>query len=241
MLNFCRLLAIVSSHLVAAIIGHRVRRIPQQQRGDLAYAAGCLLTEYLVRWRGFSKLYDRYRASVFLTDAFELLTAYRQSLVARGQPLPPLTMEAEPTACVQLSISLNPLGNLSTRLTVVTKVPEVTLEHLPVETRELEDQPPISAEALKRPHFRAQQPSSNDREEPLPSEPIAVDSEPAIAVDLPEYTGTGDIFPAGTRVKVQFLDGWWPGLVIRTRLAKLPASVAKASGHSHERRIFVNS
>ena len=118
-------------------------------------------------------------------------------------------------------------------------MPEVTLEQLPVETRELEDQPPISAEALKRPHFRAQQPSPNDREESLPSEPMTVDSEPAIAVDLPEYTGTGDIFPAGTRVKVQFLDGWWPGLVIRTRLAKLPASVAKASGHSHERRIFV--
>ena len=224
---------------VAAILGHRVRRIPQQQRGDLAYAAGCLLTEYLVRWRGFSKLYDRYRASVFLTDAFELLTAYRQGLVTRGQPLPPLTVEAEPTACVQLSISLNSFGNLSTRLAVVTKVPDVTPEHLPVETRELEEQPPISAEALKRPHFRAQQPSSNDREEPLPSEPMAVDSEPAIAVDLPEYTGTGDIFPAGTRVKVQFLEGWWPGLVIRTRLAKLPASVTKATGHSHERRIFV--
>ena len=113
---------------VAAIIGHRVRRIPQQQRGDLAYAAGCLLTEYLVRWRGFSKLYDRYRASVFLTDAFELLTAYRQGLVARGQPLPPLTMEAEPTACVQLSISLNPLGNLSTRLAVV--IPKCLRSHL---------------------------------------------------------------------------------------------------------------
>ena len=74
---------------VHAIVGHRIRTIPADQKGVLAFAAGEQLVEYRIRWRGFTRAYDSFRSVHFLDNIFELVAAYRAMRQAQGlTPLP---------------------------------------------------------------------------------------------------------------------------------------------------------
>ena len=74
---------------VQAIVGHRIRKVPINAKGSLAPMAGQSLVEYRIRWSGFSKSYDSFRSAQFLSDAFDLVSAYREMRRQKGlSPLP---------------------------------------------------------------------------------------------------------------------------------------------------------
>ena len=74
---------------VQAIVGHRIRQVPINAKGSLAPMAGQSLVEYRIRWSGFSKSYDSFRSAQFLSNAFDLVSAYREMRRQKGlSPLP---------------------------------------------------------------------------------------------------------------------------------------------------------
>ena len=192
---------------VRAIVGHQILAVPADAKGERSFAAGQDLVEYRIRWRGLPRTLDTWRAARYLGDVFELVTAYRDSLAKRGLPLPP---DTPPT-----------LEEETSNDTASTDVSPFTFHrqhfrHIPK-------------------HEKASVPAVTEDEAQDQAAPAPAPAAPMPAVDDSiEYEGLDDVYPVGSKVRVRYADGWWPGTVERTYVSR-PRKDATA----RERRIIV--
>ena len=209
-------------------------------------------TEYLLRWVGFDKTYDRWRPASGLHSIQPLIEAYDEAFphlpppVARSPgpddiPMPPPSAEAvarprfrsdanrstAPSAPVDgppLPSAVDDEEDLSTPLeTSVSAAPPSAEPPVPLPADDA--RPPASvARARPPPRDRTQPPAP--QQSPLPATPPA-----------PSPHDTTDRFPVGSRVSVYFPldDRAWSGVVVKSYVTR-----PRTAGVHPDRRIVVS-
>ncbi len=173
--------------------------MPLLDRSELAFAAGTAVVEYRLRWRGFARNYDTWRTAHYLSDVFELVTAYRQAQRNKGviftDTVPPLPTESRDVS-VQPPVDPDAVLRPHFRATSV----RATL--------------PLALAARSKPAAIAATPAGASQP-PVPVvRPLPAAGEVS---DEPFYAGLADIYPAESKVLVKHGDsGWWGGVVRRS-------------------------
>jgi hypothetical protein len=206
-------------------------------------------TEYLIRWVGFDKSYDRWRPSSELQSIQPLINAYEEAFpppfspVARTPgpddvPPPPPSDEAIlrrrfRSDASPSTTSLAPTDDTCSPCSPVVDetAPDLStpLEHTVPSPAVPTAQPP-PASILPSPPSR---PPPRDRTQPPPLPP---QSPPPPIMPPASHYDTSDRFPVGSRVRVYYdlLKRSWPGTVVKSRVTR-----PRTAGVHADRRITV--
>jgi hypothetical protein len=220
-----------SRYPVQAIINHRERLVPLGDRSELSSLAGTKIVEYRIRWRGFSRNYDSWRASHYLSDIFELVSAYRAAIVLKGGTFSDVV---EPMTSESRDVTVQP--EVDPAAIKVRHFRNVGSHH-----NKLQLDPNLKSKSFST----TVQPDATSTGDSLSGNgvadsakqlPTAASDGVETAADTAIHDSSLDPYPAGSRIQVQHGDsGWWVGTVKRSFLSRprLSSAVPK------ERRIIV--
>jgi hypothetical protein len=206
-------------------------------------------TEYLIRWVGFDKSYDRWRPSSELQSIQPLINAYEEAFPPPFSPVartpgpddvspPPPSDEAIlrrrfRSDASSSTTSLAPADDTCSPCSPVVDetAPDLStpLEHTVPSPAVPTTQPP-PASTLSSPPSR---PPPRDRTQPPPLPP---QSPPPPIMPPASHYDTSDRFPVGSRVRVYYdlLKRSWPGTVVKSRVTR-----PRTAGVHADRRITV--
>ena len=225
---------------VQSIASHRSRTIPVGDRSELSDLAGSTVIEYRIRWRGFARNYDSWRATRYLSDVFDLVTAYRQVQMRNGV----VFADFVPQLAV---VSRDVTGIPAVAAPAVTRAhfrSQVSGRRLPLEagatlpaltttsTVTPDPAPLLQLTAAEAPVLPRLQLTAV--EAPAPPDAVHEDASADSSRDA-FYSGLGDVYPAGSQLRIRHGEsGWWRCEVMRTFVSR-----PRTSGRPPERRVVV--